>query len=108
MNRYRALFDDPDGPIDRSKVAYGELFREPLYQLFRQQLLADQMERVGELDATNVRVVVAAPARNRALAGDLRRWPTLLRRPGRFARLDTDELLRPGSPVHSDYRARYG
>lgn len=93
--------------VDTSPVGYGELFREPLYQLFRLQLLADQMERAGELGADRVRLVLAASSRNRALAGDLRRWPRLLRRPDRFAMYDTDTLL-AGSARSDGFRRRYG
>lgn len=107
MERYRSMWNDPGCPIRTEAVAYGELFREPLYQLFRLQLLADQMERAAELGAERVRLVVAAPGRNRALAPDLRRWPGFLCRPDRFAVLDTDALLE-SSVVSEEYRARYG
>lgn len=90
---------------------------EPLYQLGRQQLLAWRMEQAGELGASVVRVVEAAPAANTelwrsipaALGSDLRDvWPTALRRPDRWVHLDTARWLAPGSPVSSEFRARYG
>lgn len=108
LERYRPLWEDPECPIATDAAAYGQLFHEPVYQLFRLQLLADQMERAGELGAERVRLVVAAPHRNRALCGDLRRWPKVLHHPDRFAVYNTDELLSPSSVAHDSYRSRYG
>lgn len=108
MDRYRPLWDDPDCPIDAGSIGYGELFHEPLYQLLRLQLLADQMERAAELGGERVRLVVAASSRNRALAGDLRRWRRLLRHANRFALYDTELLLATPSVVAQGYWHRYG
>ncbi len=108
MARYRPLWDAPACPIGHAAMPYGEYFHEPRYQLLRLQLLADRMERAGELGTARVRLVVAAPRRNLALADDLARWPRVLRHPDRFAHLDTDALLRPGSVAGDDYRRRYG
>jgi hypothetical protein len=108
MERHRRHFDDEDGPVLPETIAYDELFAEPLYQLFRLQVLANEMERARELGADCVSLVVAASGRNHALAGELRRWPTLLRRPDRFAVYDTDLLLAAGSVASDHYRQRYG
>lgn len=107
MQRYRPLWDDPACPIEASRVAYGDLFREPLYQLLRLQLLANQMEQSHELKAERVRLVIAASSRNRALAGDFRRWPRLLRYPDRFQVYDTDQLF-TSSATTDEFRSRYG
>lgn len=106
MARYRPLWDDPDCPIAAGSIVYGELFREPLYQLLRLQLLADQMERSHERAADRVRLVVAASSRNRALASDLRRWPQLLRNADRFGVYDTEQLL-ASSVTSAEFRHRY-
>lgn len=88
---------------------------EPLCQLGRQQLLAWRMEVAGELDASRVLVVEAAPTANElwasvpeALGDDLRAiWPEALRRPDRWVYLDTARWLDPSSPVSDEFRTRY-
>ena len=59
-----------------------DLLVEPVYQLLRQQMLAHEMERAHELDATKVRVVYVAPEANNALwaslpSEELRTMPVL-------------------------------
>jgi hypothetical protein len=108
MRHRRPLWEDASCPLRHDAIAYGELFVEPRYQLFRLQTLAARMEHTGELDAKQVRLVVAASSRNRALSPDLERWSGLLRHPDRFRVLDTDRLLSVESPSSVHYRQRYG
>ena len=50
---YKHLWDKDDCPIRRELVPdFKDLFYEPFYQLMRQQFLANEMERAGELGAT--------------------------------------------------------
>lgn len=121
--RYRPRFDEADGPLLDGVVPYEDLFVEPLYQLFRLQLLAHVTERQGH--AERVRVVYAAPSRNTELWSSLPRmshrraggraihdlrdlWPHLLRRPDRWAWLNTDDLVASSGPMSAAYRDRYG
>ena len=125
--RYRARWDRPDSSVRSAVVAYEDLFVEPVYQLFRLQLLAEAMERVGELGAEAVRVVYAAPARNLGLRSWIDRppfdalgrgagtertvssvWRSVLRSPDRFVGLDTASLVAPGAPTSSEFKSRYG
>lgn len=59
---------DPGGTTSRARSTgvdyYAEPFHEPLYQLFRLQLLALRMERPGEPEAERARLVVASSSRN--------------------------------------------
>ena len=65
IQTYRPLFIHPDCPLDRNAVPHFEdLFYEPFYQLMRQQLLAHEMEKAGELGASVVCVLHIAPAHN--------------------------------------------
>ena len=48
--------------------AYEVFFSEPFYQLMRLTLLAQEMERLGELEAEVVRVIHIAPAANTGFA----------------------------------------
>lgn len=62
---YRHLYDQPDCPINKDRLPdYDDLFYEPFYQLMRQQLLAHEMEKAGELDADMVSLLHIAPAHN--------------------------------------------
>ena len=125
IDRYRELASDPASPVrlDRG-VDYEDLFAEPTYQLFRQQLLAWQIEAAGELGVTRAVVVHAAPAVNAALlsaslgghrfrrlaeanGGLIGGWRMLLRRPDRFVSVDTSELVAEGSVCTKDFRKRY-
>ncbi|MEY2449633.1 MAG: hypothetical protein QOH79_3109 [Acidimicrobiaceae bacterium] len=122
--RYDVLLADEDSPIRVDLVPFDDLLVEPFYQLMRLQLLAWQMERAQELEADCVRLVIAAPSANhplmqsfnrpslRALAGPggtiLDAWRAMLRRPDRFAYLDTATLISAGSPTSSDFKSRYG
>lgn len=125
--RYRAFWDDPDGPFltaerGEGPLLYEDLFVEPFYQLMRQQLLAWRMEQVRTLGADVVRVLHIAPRANtayhrsvnggrRAAAGDTvgEVWAQVLRQPDRFVSMDSAELLDASTAVTSEaYRRRYG
>lgn len=122
--RYQALYDDPDGPIRNDLLDFDDFLVEPIYQLFRQQLLAWRMEQAHELDADIVRLIYASPAANTALHRSLHRpghlaltdgaphveafWSKLLRRPDRFLVFDTAALVEPGAPTSTEFKARYG
>lgn len=108
-----------EGPLRLDLLNYEDLFVEPLYQLWRLQCLALEMERANELGAERVRLVVAAPRLNVAywgavpqhLAtsyGDLAElWREQLREPDRFAVLDTSWLVRDESPLPESFKDRY-
>ncbi len=125
--RFRHFYDDPEGPVRADLVEYDSLFREPFYQLLRQQLLAWQMEMAKELDADRVRVVLVAPAANHELAtsydpglfGQVHEWQSpepsvyelwrqMLRRPDRFVFIDGAELIGSDAPTSDEFKSRYG
>jgi hypothetical protein len=123
--RYIKAFSDPEGPIRGDLFDYEEYFFEPIYQLFRQQLLAWRMEQAHELGADIVRVVLVAPGANsafwdslptvgwRELAGGdpfgvVKAFASVLRRPDRFCYLDSATLVDQSSPLGDDFKARYG
>jgi len=127
-HRYRDLWEDPRSPVRTDVVPYGDLFVEPLYQLLRLQLLAWQMELARELDAERVRLVYVAPSANAELWRSLNRashrqirpelglrgshtvlelWRAMLRRPDRFAYVDSATLVDPSAPSSEDFKLRY-
>ncbi len=123
-DRYRAAATSPDGPFRLDVLGFDDYFADPVYQLFRLQLLAAALEETRELDATRVRVVYAAPSANRALlegslgtpafasvarplGGLLPAWWSTLRRPDRFVHWDTAALLADSAPTSDDFRDRY-
>mgnify|MGYP000892619344 CR=1 FL=1 len=85
-------------------IHYDDLFYEP-YQLFRQQLLANEMEKARELDADVVSVLHISPSANKPLQkvtspglGKLGNevtyvWSKLVNRPGRFTSISTEYLF---------------
>ncbi len=97
---------------------------EPLYQLMRLQAPALAMEHERELDADVVRVVYVAPSTNKELWSSLTRpayfevapdghlltlWQRMLRRPDRFAYVDSGQLVGADRELVShEYSARYG
>lgn len=119
--RYEAALAAADGPVDLNDVpAIGVLFYEPIYQLVRQQLLADQLRRDPTIDAEVVRVVHVSPSGNHAYqrsyvhptlrdrgatVGEV--WQTLLRDKSTFVALDSDVFLSP-SITSDNYVQRYG
>jgi hypothetical protein len=121
LPRYQRWWDDPQGPVRQDVIPYEDLFVEPFYQLFRQQLLAHEMERTYELDAHCVRVLYLAPARNtqlwaslpraphRAAGGEIRTaWTAALRYPDRFHYFDTGALASKTTAINSGFANRYG
>ena len=108
---YAPLLHASSGPIDLSRVAFEDLFFEPVYQLMRQQLLASQIERHEE-DVDLCSVLHISPQANTALGlitprqlrvryekhDLLQLWPTLLTHPAdgvpRFRSVGTEELFR--------------
>lgn len=107
---YRHLFEAPDCPLDKARLAscasYDALFFEPFYQLMRQQFLAHKMEQARELGADVVSLLHIAPRRNvefrRVTSEKLRPlgasavdvWKALVRA-DRFASISTEDLIGP-------------
>jgi hypothetical protein len=108
MRHRRPLWDDAACPVRHEAIPYAQLFVEPRYQLFRLQSLAARMERAGELEAKQVRLVVVASSRNQALAPELDRWAGLLERRDRFVVVDSDRFFAANAPSSTHYRQRYG
>lgn len=103
---YAHLYEREDFPLDKNQLpSFDALFYEPFYQLFRQQLLAHEMEREGELGAQVVSMLHIAPAHNtdfrkvtspalRALGESVTDvWKKLLKVPDRFVSVSTEELF---------------
>lgn len=103
---YRWLFEQPDCPINKTRLpGFEALFFEPFYQFMRQQLLAYETEKVHELGADIVSLLHISPAHNldfrtitsprlesRGLsATDV--WKTLVTLPGRFISISTESLF---------------
>jgi hypothetical protein len=121
-DRYRCLWDDPDCPVNHDVLPYEDLFVEPFYQLFRQQLLAWRMSVAHECDATRVRVVHVVPAANDGYrlslnrdsqrgAGDdvLAVWRRLLRDEADFVTVDSARFTDPDLAwTSATFRDRYG
>jgi hypothetical protein len=65
LRRYRKITFFPEGPI-RGDVGIdiGDLFAEPIFQLYRQQMLASRMLANKELGLARVRTVLIAPRSN--------------------------------------------
>lgn len=123
--RFRTLAQNPESPIRLDLgVDYEDLFADPTYQLFRQQLLAWRLEVTSELGVSRAVVVHAAPAANVALlqeslgmhrfqrfaearGGLTSAWHALLRRPDRFVSVDTARLVAADSVCGADFLARY-
>jgi hypothetical protein len=121
IDRYRRWWDEPQGPVRTDVIPYEDLFVEPFYQLFRQQLLAHEMERAHELEAECVRVVYCAPAANtelwnsltrpshRAAGGNVRdAWKAMVVQPDRFVVPDTTAMLIDPNVTSPAFRQRYG
>jgi hypothetical protein len=102
-------------------LGFADLTVEPIYQLVRQQLLANELERTGAYGADAVRVVHVRPAGNLAYQHSLEGmdaytglgdtvdgvWSKLVRRPDRFTTVDSAHFL--NVDITSDeYVARYG
>jgi hypothetical protein len=65
LRRYEKMTFSPEGPI-RADAGIGirDLFAEPIFQLYRQQMLATQMRSDKELGLDRVRTVLIAPRSN--------------------------------------------
>jgi hypothetical protein len=125
LDRYRDFASDPNCPVSFDRgVDYEDLLAEPTYQLFRQQLLAWQIEKLREQDVDRAVVVYAAPSRNTALLRDslgthrfrqlaaplgglVQGWESMLRRSDRFTYIDTAPLAAAGSICTNGFRQRY-
>ncbi|MGY1709106.1 PGN_0703 family putative restriction endonuclease [Geodermatophilus sp. SYSU D00758] len=118
--RYHHLWAADDGPLRTDVVPFEDVLAEPFYQLMRQQLLAHELEKRGELGATAVRVVHVLPPANSGYQASLTRdshrragttvdevWTRLLRRPDRFHHLDPAVFCDP-AVTSGEYVARYG
>jgi len=125
------LLEAADAPVDLARCGGATaLFVNPLYQLARQQLLAQATERAHVFGCDRVMVVVVVPEGNLGYRGHvpgtgLRRrfpglsladvWTKLLRRPDRFALVSFDRLLASFrdeafptiAPALQEVRARY-
>ncbi len=107
--RYAEALTASDSPVRTEDIAdIGVLFHEPIYQLVRQQLLADKLRRDPAVGAGVVRVVHVSPPDNRAyqrsyIHPDLRPrgasvsevWASLLRDSSTFLSMRLGGLLRP-------------
>lgn len=106
LKTYKKLFRREDCPINKQKLpSYEALFYEPFYQLFREQLLAHEMERTCAMGASVVTLVHLAPAGNttleRVTSPELARlgdsvtevWRKLLRKPNRFIGAKLEDLF---------------
>ncbi len=112
---YRPLYEKADCPINKALLpsstdaALEALLYEPFYQLFREQLLAREMEAHRDKGADKVSVLHVAPAQHAAFSETvtspfLRRhfpgepvtaiWTKLVRTPGRFLSTTTEDLFR--------------
>lgn len=68
LRRYQNIAFAPFGPVrNDAGLKLTDLFWEPFYQLFRQQMLASRMQAIQEDAAERVRVLHIAPAANRRL-----------------------------------------
>ncbi|RWN61243.1 hypothetical protein [Mesorhizobium sp.] len=68
LRRYQTMAFAPFGPVrSDAGLKLTDLFWEPFYQLFRQQMLASRMQAEQEDGAERVRVLHIAPAANRRL-----------------------------------------
>ena len=103
---YKHLFDRADFPIRKDLLQdFDALFFEPFYQLMRQQLLANEMERARELGADVVSLLHIAPAHNdqfnRVTSPTLKHlgdkvtavWQSLVREPDRFQSVSSEDLF---------------
>lgn len=120
FGRYGAAVADPSGPVHADVLPFDLLLDEPFYQLVRQQLLADALEKDGAEGATRVRVVHVLPVGNDAYRQSLAHpehravgesvsevWRKLLRSADRFVSVDSALFLDPAI-TSPEYVCRYG
>jgi hypothetical protein len=119
FKRYGPLLAAEDAPIAAGVLPFEELVQEPLYQLVRQQLLADELEKVRAHGVERVRVVHVLPAGNVAYQASVHGqaqlvgatvkevWRRLLRCPDRFVAVDSAIFLDP-EITSTHYVERFG
>ncbi len=103
---YRHLYEKADCPINKGILpSFDSLFYEPFYQFMRQQFLANEMEKAGELGADIVSVLHIAPAHNndfrKITSPELKTlgesatnvWKKLVKTEGRFISVNTEKLF---------------
>jgi hypothetical protein len=103
---YRSLYEADDFPLYKDRLpGFDTLFYEPFYQLLRQQMLANEMEKAHELGADRVSLLHIAPRHNtdfpRVTSPRLKTlgptvtevWRCLAREPRRFASTTTEDLF---------------
>ncbi|MER9330603.1 hypothetical protein [Mesorhizobium sp. M0488] len=108
LRRYQNIAFAPFGPVrSDAGLKLTDLFWEPFYQLFRQQMLASRMQATQEDGAERVRVLHIAPAANRRLTrvtspamrplGDnaFKIYRSLLIEPDNFISRSTESLFLP-------------
>jgi hypothetical protein len=121
MERYRGFWEATACPVRHDVIPYEDLFVEPFYQLFRQQLLAWQMTKAREQGADRVRVLHISPASNDGYRSSLNRdthrgagsdllaiWQQMVTKPGAFISIDAERFCDEDRGLASaEYRARY-
>lgn len=118
--RYFDHWSAEDGSLRSNLVGFDDILHEPFYQLVRQQLLAQELERHNACEADRVRVLHVSPRANIAYQRSIRRpgllalggtvsqaWTRLLRTPDRFLSVDSSLFLDPDI-TSSEYLSRYG
>tara|TARA_R100001369_G_scaffold85859_1_gene119871 strand:- start:680 stop:1660 length:981 start_codon:yes stop_codon:yes gene_type:complete len=106
LGRYKDHVFAPNGPIRSDcSLEVEDFFHEPVYQMLRQQMLAWQMERAQESDASRVRVLHISPSENLALhrmtapalpSGDIFEvFQSLLIDPESFCNVSTARMFAP-------------
>jgi hypothetical protein len=104
LQLYGPLLNQPDSPV-QPDFASDELLVNPFYQLMRLQLLAHQMVKAGEMEATSASVLLITPRANgelntaitcKPLAGVAKTIQEAWRRivgDNRFHTIHTEDLL---------------
>jgi hypothetical protein len=107
LKTYTPLFETPDSPICQDLgLELRDLLIEPFYQHLRQQFLAAEMERAGELDFSSVTCLHVSPRANLAFHegmtaprlqefGDTvgEAWPKILVKPDRYRSVAYEDLF---------------
>ena len=107
LKTYTPLFEAPDSPILKDLgLELKDLLIEPFYQHLRQQLLASEMERAGELGFETVTCLHVSPRANLAFhegitAPKMKKfrdtvgeaWPKILVQPDRYRSVAYEDLF---------------
>lgn len=103
---YRHLYERDDFPLRKDVLpSFEALFYEPFYQLLRQQMLANEMEKAHEAGANCISLLHIAPAHNQDFQAvtspglqalgetviDV--WRCLVREPNRFDSVSVEQLF---------------